>query len=86
MKKTTSTLSNEESILNPSDDKQNSKLGFDLANENICVEIFVAAETFCVENPFKSLNLITLNELSSFTNRNIHFYKNFRVKTQYKSL
>ena len=27
-----------------------------------------------------------MNELSSFTNGNIHFYKNFRVETQYKSL
>ena len=48
MKKGSTNLPNEEAILTPTDDKQICKLGVDLTNENICCELFITAETYCV--------------------------------------
>lgn len=53
MKKNNNNISNEEAIITASDEKQISKLGVDLTNENICCELFIAAETFSVFNILK---------------------------------
>ena len=59
MKKNASTVSNEETIISPTDEKQISRLGVDLTNENICCELFISAETYCVF----FLNILEFNHI-----------------------
>ena len=68
----------EDEYYQSSENKQIGKLGIQLTNQQISIDLFVSGN--------KYLNLLALNQICDYSNGNIFFYKNYNVDLHYKAL
>ena len=68
----------EEEYYQSSENKQIGKIGIQLTNQQISIDLYVTAT--------KYINLLALNQICDYTNGNIFFYKKYDINLHYKSL